>query len=214
MSEISGVKRLAVGLSVMGLGLLGALPFRHDPAVSQEQQFVRRPALLGDGVALQVPGQTGVSATPATGQAAENWEQVLIAEEAAQRAEHEQQHEIADQLVEIHPPPQLPDRYQPLFPLEPNRRRGAGRVLSSSSAALTTSRPRVHTIHDGDTLASLARRYLDDPTRADEILQLNRSVLADPEVLPIGVQIVIPRREPVGGAETGSGLTPLPETAR
>ena len=45
---------------------------------------------------------------------------------------------------------------------------------------------------DGDSLAKLADRYLDDPALGDEIYRLNRDVLADPEVLPIGVELRIP----------------------
>jgi hypothetical protein len=51
---------------------------------------------------------------------------------------------------------------------------------------------RTHTIVDGDTLAKLAGRYLDDPRRSDEIFVLNRGVLSDPELLPIGAELTIP----------------------
>jgi hypothetical protein len=52
--------------------------------------------------------------------------------------------------------------------------------------------PRRHIVVDGDSLARLAGRYLDDPRRADEIFEANRGVLTDPELLPIGVELVIP----------------------
>jgi LysM domain len=51
---------------------------------------------------------------------------------------------------------------------------------------------RTHIVVDGDSLSKLADRYLDDPTFADEIFRLNRDVLTDPEVLPIGVELRIP----------------------
>jgi hypothetical protein len=54
--------------------------------------------------------------------------------------------------------------------------------------------PQTHIVVDGDSLAKLAGRYLDDPRRADEILQLNRGLLSDPELLPIGVELLIPPR--------------------
>jgi nucleoid-associated protein YgaU len=54
--------------------------------------------------------------------------------------------------------------------------------------------PRTHIVVDGDSLAKLAGRYLDDPHRADEIYQLNRDLLSDPELLPIGVELTIPAR--------------------
>ena len=51
---------------------------------------------------------------------------------------------------------------------------------------------RRHIVVDGDSLARLAGRYLDDPQRAREIYELNRHVLADPDVLPIGAELTIP----------------------
>ena len=53
---------------------------------------------------------------------------------------------------------------------------------------------RVHRIVDGDTLASLARRYLGDAARAGEIFEANRDVLPSPEALPIGAAVRIPPR--------------------
>ena len=57
--------------------------------------------------------------------------------------------------------------------------------------------PRTHVIVDGDSLAKLAGRYLDDPHRSGEIYELNRGVLTDPELLPIGTELVI-RPDAVG----------------
>ncbi len=63
--------------------------------------------------------------------------------------------------------------------------------------------PRTHIVVDGDSLAKLAGRYLDDPRRAEEILQLNRGLLSDPQLLPIGVELLIPPRS----ADTSIGGT-------
>jgi nucleoid-associated protein YgaU len=52
--------------------------------------------------------------------------------------------------------------------------------------------PRIHKVVDGDTLASLAARYLNSPHRAMEIFAANRDVLRDPELLPIGAELKIP----------------------
>jgi hypothetical protein len=53
---------------------------------------------------------------------------------------------------------------------------------------------RTHIVVDGDSLERLAGRYLDDPTRAVEIYEANRELLADPNLLPIGAELVIPNR--------------------
>ncbi|MGD9634764.1 MAG: LysM peptidoglycan-binding domain-containing protein [Pirellulales bacterium] len=59
---------------------------------------------------------------------------------------------------------------------------------------------RTHVVIDGDTLTRLAERYLDDPERSAEIYRLNRDVLTNPELLPIGVELRIPARERPGDA--------------
>lgn len=51
----------------------------------------------------------------------------------------------------------------------------------------------LHKIRDGDTLPSLALRYLGDHLRFREIYELNRDRLAAPDLLPIGLEIRIPR---------------------
>jgi hypothetical protein len=53
-------------------------------------------------------------------------------------------------------------------------------------------RARTHFITDGDTLARLAERYLQDAGRAQEIFELNREILRDPNLLPIGTPLRIP----------------------
>ncbi len=53
----------------------------------------------------------------------------------------------------------------------------------------------MHIVVDGDSLARLAGRYLDDPHRGDEIYQLNRDVLTSPDLLPIGAELKIPDRK-------------------
>lgn len=54
---------------------------------------------------------------------------------------------------------------------------------------------RTHIVKDGDSLPRLADLYLDDPARAREIYDANRELLADPELLPIGAELVIPNRK-------------------
>ncbi len=67
-------------------------------------------------------------------------------------------------------------------------------VATPLAQAAERDQTRSHIIVDGDSLAKLAERYLDDPQRANEIYELNRTVLSHPEVLPIGAEITIPPR--------------------
>ena len=54
--------------------------------------------------------------------------------------------------------------------------------------------PLIHAIVNGDTLEALAERYLGRADRAEEIFAANRTRLHDPEILPIGIKLTIPRR--------------------
>jgi nucleoid-associated protein YgaU len=57
---------------------------------------------------------------------------------------------------------------------------------------IENSAERTHIVHDGDSLARLAKRYLGDESRALEIFDLNRGALENPHWLPIGVELRIP----------------------
>ena len=70
-----------------------------------------------------------------------------------------------------------------------------------------------HVIKDGDTLESIAARYLGDAARHHEIFAANRHVLAHPELLPIGVSITIPsgaKAQPAPSPSNADGLVPVP----
>jgi nucleoid-associated protein YgaU len=89
------------------------------------------------------------------------------------------------------PPPALARSY----PYRGITTRRDGRIPvgpQTPTAADRAEQTRRHTIADGDTLEKLARRYLGDPRRGEEIYRANRDVLASPNLLPIGVELVIP----------------------
>jgi len=66
---------------------------------------------------------------------------------------------------------------------------------------------RTHKIVDGDTLGSVAERYLGSADRRLEIYEANRDVLPSPQVLPIGVELRIPPRRERGGSATAAGTS-------
>lgn len=70
----------------------------------------------------------------------------------------------------------------------PNR--GSAPAIGDSVA--TDPPYRVHVIHNGDTLQRLAKRYLGDESRSLEIFDLNREVLSNPHLLPIGAELKVP----------------------
>jgi nucleoid-associated protein YgaU len=64
-------------------------------------------------------------------------------------------------------------------------------ALTTEPSTLTTGLQR-HTVQEGDTLFSLARRYYGDAERFGAIYQANRGVLRAPDPLPVGAELVIP----------------------
>jgi nucleoid-associated protein YgaU len=99
-----------------------------------------------------------------------------------------------------------------VFPAE--REAGSWSVPRESPSPMPAAsrRPlRHHRIMDGDTLASLARRYLGSEDRAGEIFELNREVLPSPMLLPIGMEIRIPPRDaPSRPTKASPRLIPVP----
>jgi len=71
------------------------------------------------------------------------------------------------------------------------------------------SAPRTHIVVDGDSLERLAGRYLDDASRGNEIYDANRELLASPDLLPIGAQLVIPKRSARAAFEGSSPQSAL-----
>lgn len=92
----------------------------------------------------------------------------------------------------------------PMLPVAPQARtqvrESASRIHEPDFAAPQPATPfpartpsrRKHRIADGDSLPLLALRYLGDQDRQDEILALNRDVIGDGQLLPIGREIVVP----------------------
>jgi nucleoid-associated protein YgaU len=78
----------------------------------------------------------------------------------------------------------------------------AATTLSGASTAFE------HKIADGDTLSKLAERYLGRGERYLEIYELNRGILASPDLLPIGLVIKIPPRE-AAPPEASGGIAPV-----
>jgi hypothetical protein len=91
----------------------------------------------------------------------------------------------------------------------PNHLPAAPRVATRTPTPTNTPRQALrylqHRVVDGDSLTSLAEKYLGDRNRYPEIFHANRHILASPDILPIGTDLIIPRSAtpavaPSGGA--------------
>ncbi|MEE2990175.1 MAG: hypothetical protein VX715_06145 [Planctomycetota bacterium] len=87
--------------------------------------------------------------------------------------------------------PSIDDRY-PIVTGEPDQE--TRQVSSSQSQQHETASDRYHhhRIQDGDTLRNLAEQYLGNADLAASIYDANRSILASPDLLPLGRQLRIP----------------------
>jgi 5'-nucleotidase len=63
--------------------------------------------------------------------------------------------------------------------------------LASYNAPAATS-GRTHVVAKGETLFKLARMYYQDASRWKDIYQANQSTLADPNLIRVGQELVIP----------------------
>jgi hypothetical protein len=73
---------------------------------------------------------------------------------------------------------------------------GSGTLdVTAGDGGFSNGASQTHQIADGDTLLKLAGHYLGRGDRYLEIYELNRDVLASPDLLPIGVVLKIPPRQ-------------------
>jgi nucleoid-associated protein YgaU len=178
--------KFASGLCVLMMGVCAAMLFRHDrpqptlPAPNAEQETLlrwqvdsalaglkRKKAARSASASRDVP-QTADNVRPAT---------------------------IVTPLDRHESPPSLAPDYPETGRPAANPRWGVSMEMMLPAAAPTDQTASTHTIVDGDTLASLAERYLGAAGRANEIFQANRDVLSNPDLLPIGVELKLPPRK-------------------
>jgi nucleoid-associated protein YgaU len=95
-------------------------------------------------------------------------------------------------LNNLVPPPALPVSFQPstVSPESSDWRPEPVTRLTRPKA-----QPRPYRLRDGDTLEKIAERLLGNAQRSGEIFELNRGLLARPDLLPVGVTILLPPRE-------------------
>ena len=80
------------------------------------------------------------------------------------------------------------------FAMPANSAREFREQTPSPQASEEADEARTHIVADGDSLEKLASLYLNDPQRGKEIYELNRGLLSDPNLLPIGAELKIPER--------------------
>lgn len=187
--------RILFALGVMLVGLVAAWPYRQSPsppaktplAVTRPLQLtIRRP-----DVPLELAPRIDVS--PAEG--------LRVAAAAPEESPPQPMRLPASPgyaLDSLAPAPALPVSFQPTTPpAKPND----WRPDAAARPSVQPRPPRPYRIRDRDTLELIAERLLGDRQRAGEIFEANRNVLARPDLLPVGVTIMLPSRENPGHLE-------------
>jgi nucleoid-associated protein YgaU len=189
--------RISLALGVMLAGLCAAWPFRHSaplvppplpPAAPLELTLRRPDAPLELAPNNEVSPAIGLEAVARTSPA-ERIDPSAIARER-----------VVD-LANLAPPPALPVSFQPAAASPPAN---DWRPEPLTGPARPAAKPRAYRIRDGDTLEKIAERLLGDRQRAAEIFEANREVLAQPDLLPVGVTILLPPRQRTNELEPAS----------
>ncbi len=201
------IKRFVVAGLVIAVGLAAAWPFRHVRSSAPQVLSINHET--GDStwsvpqdLTLQVNPQSGSSPVPELPSATSS------AGTLTRPASFNSGVGNEPPLESLPAPPFLPMSYESLLvPVGSNSKPPRSReplvhepLLPSADerAEIAREKPgplwRKHRIVEGDTLTRLAQRYLGEASRAGEIHVANLDCLASPEIMPLGVTLLIPPR--------------------
>jgi hypothetical protein len=192
-----GSKIVVAGLIMIG-GVVAALPFQRVPEPAGKKIPPSKPDIELRSHDIVHQQRVGSGTTPA----------LSLYEEGEESKGNN------GTVASFHPPrlvplPSMDPTYKPLIDIEWQAEPQAAQtrkvdlpVLPQPDRHVNTDEDsedaardlRQHEIVDGDSLESIAQRYLDDSTRALEVFNWNLEVLSDPQLLPIGKKLRIPPR--------------------
>jgi LysM repeat protein len=52
----------------------------------------------------------------------------------------------------------------------------------------------IYEVKSGDTLSKISKKYLDNPNRYNDIFNLNKDILSNPDVIKVGQRLKIPNK--------------------
>ena len=195
---MAGWKRRILGITVIAGGVCAALPFRNDsPQVtddSREAAKIARSSAAGTELTLQLTIPIGSEPVESAAR------QPDVAPAVLKQVSSAQPQEVRQDDLQV--PPQLASSFESF----------AGTVPVAVEATEPLSKrdepERRHRIADGDTLETIAERYLGKRSEWRSIYAHNDGVLTDPAVLPIGKEIKIPAA--AASASEDDHLVPIP----
>jgi nucleoid-associated protein YgaU len=184
VTEMDRRIRITAAVGVLLAGTLLALAFRRDAS---------KPSLAlppgGEPLVLRKPSISGVQSNPID--PAGGGSTVTAPASPAPRGAGQGPVLLTPQKRGA-APPDLLQSYPPLETQSSRWGTSLGMALPEVARPLP---PRTRKVVDGDTLEGLAELYLGSPQRAAELWDMNREVLGNPRLLPIGAELKIPPRE-------------------
>jgi len=87
--------------------------------------------------------------------------------------------------------PSTPTAEAPV-PIQPEENHQPQLKPPAHQQAKTTKSPRIHTVSNGETLSSIARRYYGSEYQWQKIYNANRSRLKSPDKIRLGTRLIIP----------------------
>jgi hypothetical protein len=193
-------KKLVVALSVLVTGASAAYFFRKDASLKFFRQEASLENPFHDRVAHRVVADMGWAKNlrASQGNAGPRPRQALRVPAVTTAAISEPKGQASDAQPTFHklsnPVGALLEPIEGVVPeaAEPER---TGAADVTAGGGYSSGPTQTHQIADGDTLSKLASRYLGRGDRYLEIYELNRDVLASPDLLPIGAVLKIPPRQ-------------------
>jgi phage tail protein X len=191
LGSIVKTSRLFLAFGVILFGLCAALPFRLPPPIAQDPTPPAAPmslTLRRPDAPLELAPRIEIS--PAVGLGTHSFAANSPSSQNLDRASQN------SDLANLVPPPALPVSFQPTNSEPPRDWKP-----DPLSHPAPTPRPRPYRLRDGDTLEKIAERLLGDRSRAAEIYEANRNLIPQPDLLPIGVTIILPPRKSTSDLE-------------
>ncbi|MEC9002235.1 MAG: LysM domain-containing protein [Planctomycetota bacterium] len=195
-------RQVVFGLGVLVVGICCALPFqkiRPQLAVSDTSGEVAAAdefVWLEDGISLQVAGQQD-QASPALSLYDQSRGQEVpgrLVPPPRIRKHASLENSVPSPIV----PGQsnLPLRPDETLPFDSSTEVESGEPKQAISPPQSDPRWQWYQVRPGDSLATIAERFLGDAGQVNQIRELNRDRVSEIELLPVGLQLRVPRLAP------------------
>lgn len=100
--------------------------------------------------------------------------------------------ELADQIIRQQKQQELEAKAKEMADASRERLEEAKERIRARRAARTEQKERTYTVQAGDTLGKIAQALYGDGSRWTEIYEANKAKIANPNVIEIGLELLIP----------------------